>query len=224
MKTLFQMLLVIAAVGFITACGGPEGQKVQAEEAKEEAAAPTTAKAYAVDANSSQINWVGAKPAGQHMGTLKITNGNLAVVDGNITAGDFTLDMTSITVTDLEAGKGKEDLEGHLKTGDFFEVEKFPTGSFAITGVKPVTGTEGATHEITGNLTMKGVTKGVTLPANINITDGKITAVTPNFTIDRTEWNIKYNSASLVDTAKDKIINDEIGLVINLTANAAAAM
>ncbi|MFK7935268.1 MAG: YceI family protein [Saprospiraceae bacterium] len=224
MKTLFQMLLMFTVVGFMTACGGPEGQKVEAGAAKEEAKAATTAKAYTIDAGASQVNWVGAKPTGTHMGTLQISGGNLAVVNGNITAGEFTLDMGSITVTDLAAGEGKEKLEGHLKTGDFFEVEQHPKGTFAITSVKPAQGIEDATHEITGNLTMKGITKSVTLPANVNITDSKITAVTPSFTIDRTEWDIVYKSGSLADTAKDKVINDEIGLVINLAANAGAAM
>lgn len=223
MKTLFQMLVLFTFVGFMTACGGPEGKKVEAEAAQTEAEAASTAKVYAVDSGSSMVNWVGVKPTGQHMGTVKVSNGNIAVVDGNITAGEFTLDMNTITVNDLEPGQGKEKLEGHLKTGDFFEVEKFNTGKFAITSVKPAQGIEDATHEITGNLTLRDITKSVTLPANVNITDNKISAVTPSFKIDRTEWGITFKSTT-IGTAADNIINDEIGLVINLTANAAATM
>ena len=221
MKTLFQMLLLCAITAF-TACGGPDGQKVEAETAKTEADVSAAAKVYSINSGASMVNWVGAKPTGEHMGTLQIKDGNLAVVNGNITGGQFTLDMGSLVVTDLEPGQGKEDLEGHLKTGDFFEVEKYPTGKFTITSVQPTTGVANATHEITGNLTMKNTTKSVTFPAKVNVSGNEISAVTPSFTIDRTEWGIKYNSSSLADTAKDKIINDEIGLVINLQANAAA--
>lgn len=224
MKTLFQMLLFVAFLGSFAACSSaPEGKQVEAKAAKEETKAPTTAKVYTVDTNSSQVNWVGTKPTGQHMGTLQLSGGNLAVVDGAITAGEFTLNMNSITNTDMKAGEGKEDLEGHLKNNDFFEVEKFSTGKFVITDVKTAEGIADATHEITGNLTLKDQTKSVTLPANVNITDNKITAVTPSFTIDRTIWGITYKSTT-AGALKDKAINDQIGLVINLTANAMATM
>ena len=79
-------------------------------------------------------------------------------------------------------------------------------------------GIEDATHEIEGNLTLKGITKGVKIPAHISITEGKVSAVTPAFTINRTEWGINYKSG-VIGTAADKIINDEVGLVINLVAN-----
>ena len=117
----------------------------------------------------------------------------------------------------MKAGEGKEDLEGHLKTGDFFETEKFPTGQFVITKVAPASGQPNVTHNITGNLTLKGVTKSVTFPANVIAAGNKISAVTPAFKINRTEWGIKYGSG-LLGTPADKIIHDEIALVVNLQA------
>ena len=121
--------------------------------------------------------------------------------------------MVSIEVTDLE-GEKKGKLEGHLKTGDFFEVDKYPTASLEITEVKAVEGQEGATHNITGNLTMKDQTKSVTLPAMVSYKDGVLEAKTPDFKIDRTEWGIVYKSSKVGDMA----INDEMGINISLMA------
>ena len=220
MKSLFSIFSFLFIATLFVACGGPEGEKVEAEDAVE--TTETTAAdavTYNVDRGASQIVWTGAKPTGTHTGTVSISDGKLMVADGNITGGEFMLDMGSITVTDLKPGEGKEDLEGHLKTGDFFEVEKYPSGKFVITGATPVSGNGDVTHNLTGNLTMKNTTKSVTIPVNVAVMDNKISAQSKAFKIDRTEWGINYNSGSLADTAKDKIINDEIGLVVTLVAN-----
>lgn len=220
MKTLFKFMIFALVIGSTYSCSdAPEGKKVEAEGAKETAVTTSKAQVYSVDTGASAINWTGTKPGGQHTGTIGLSSGNIAVVDGNITAGEFTIDMSSITNTDMAAGEGKEKLEGHLKTGDFFETEKYPTGKFEVTSVNPTTDVEDATHTIEGNLTMKGTTKSVKVPANVAMADGKITAVTPAFTINRTEWGITFKSG-VIGTVKDKSINDEIGLVINLVANA----
>lgn len=221
MKILAPFLFLFVAGLFLTACNaGPEGEKIEAEAAK----ADMTTKAgatYTVDGPGSQIVWTGSKPTGNHSGTINITDGKLMAENGQLTGGEFDLDMTSITVTDLQPGQGKEDLEGHLKTGDFFEVEKYPNGKFVITNVEATSGKPGVTHTITGNLTMKDQTKSVSIPANVAVSGDVISAVAPNFTIDRTEWGIVYNSQGLASTAKDKIIYDEVGLNLQVKANKA---
>ena len=141
--------------------------------------------------------------------------------DGAPESGNFTIDMTSLENTDLaEDAEKKAKLEGHLKSGDFFEVEKFPTATFEVTGVT-AGGTEGATHTVSGNLTMKGITKSVDIPANVSMADGKMTIETPEFTIDRTQWDVKFNSG-LFGAVGDAIIADDVKLKITLvgTANA----
>ena len=152
-------------------------------------------------------------------GTIALSNGKLEVANGAIKGGMFEIDMASITNTDLEAGKGKEKLEGHLKAPDFFDVAQFPTGSFQIVEVTPATGVADVTHNVKGNLTLKGIEKSITIPANIAVMGDKLTAVTPSFTINRTDWDIKYGSGSFADLAKDKIINDDISLVLQLDAS-----
>lgn len=220
MKNIFGIFTLLLAVSLFTACkNSPKGEKVEAKEAMEEKAASTTAMSYGVDTQASKIMWTGTKVTGQHMGTIGLSAGTLAVTDGNISGGEFTIDFTTLAVTDLKAGEGKEDLEGHLKTGDFFEVEKFPTGTFKVTSIDAVAGNETITHNVTGNLTIKGITKSVTIPTNVAMMGDKITAQSSAFKIDRTEWGIVYGSGTLAATAKDKIINDEVGLVITLVAN-----
>lgn len=212
MKFLFQFLTLCFALTLFTACG-PEGEKIEAEDAKQvDTNVAPTASTYMVDAGSSMIKWEGSKVSGSHFGTLNITDGKLMVADGMITGGEFNMDMNSITVTDLEPGKGKEKLEGHLKTGDFFEVEKYGTAKFVITGAKPVT-EDGVTHHVTGNLTMRDITKSITIPVEVAMSGDALTAKTPAFTIDRNEWGIDYAGA------EDNLINKNIGLEIQLKAN-----
>lgn len=224
MKNPIKFMLALLMMGLMSACGdnAPAGEKVEAEAPVETPAetTPAEAAAYAVDLTNSLIEWEGTKPTGDsHSGTIKLSKGELSVKDGNLVGGSFVLDMNSIENTDQEAGKGKEKLEGHLKSGDFFEVEKFPQGTFEIASVEAVEGKEDVSHTITGNLTMKDITKSVTIPVKVEMADGKIMATTPSFTIDRTEWDIKFNSG-LIGTLKDKIIDDQIGLTINLVASA----
>jgi len=206
---------------FLVACGGPEGTKVDSGEAEAISEEPVKAAAvnYTVDVAQSNIVWKGTKlVGGGHEGTLKLTEGDLILTDGKIVAGKFTIDMASLTNTDLE-GEGKGKLEGHLKSDDFFDVANHPTASFEVASIQAVEGTEGVTHEITGNLTMKGTARSITIPASVQITDGSIMATTPDFVINRTEWGVQYGSGTaFTDLAKDNIINDNVGLQLTLVA------
>lgn len=219
MKNLMVLFLSVAMLGFVTSCSNsPKGEKAEATAAKGEAAkASAAAKTYTVDTGASSVTWTGTKPTGSHHGTIKLSNGTLSVKDGNIEAGSFIIDMNSIECTDLKAGEGKEKLEGHLKNNDFFEVEKFPTGMFTITKVEAVAGGGDVTHNITGDLKMKDITKSITFGANVAAAGNALSAVTPAFKVNRTEWGITYKSG-ITGTVKDKMINDDIALVINLQA------
>jgi polyisoprenoid-binding protein YceI len=219
MKNLMYLTSLVLLTLAFTACNNaPKGEKAVVSEAKgTAAAAPAGSEVYKVDSNSS-ITWTGSKPTGKHMGKLKISQGTLDVKNGNIVAGDFTIDMATNEVTDLQSGDGKEKLEGHLSAADFFHVEEFPTGSFTLTKAEAVSGNPNATHKLTGDLKLKDKVKSVTFDANVNIGPSKMTAVTPSFTINRTDWGINYKSG-IINTAKDKLIHDEVGIVINLTAS-----
>lgn len=219
MKKLIYLLPFLALSLVFTSCSkAPDGKKAAVSAAKGAAAVATAAATtYNVDANSS-VTWTGSKPGGKHMGKFNISKGMLKVNNGNIEAGTFTIDMKSLTVTDLQPGKGKEDLEGHLSNGDFFDTGKYPTGTFVVTGCSPISGNPSVTHKLTGDLTLKDKAHSVTFDTNVNIGAGKLVAVTPSFTINRTNWGINYSSG-IINTAKDKIINDDVALVINLNAS-----
>jgi len=200
----------------------PAGTKAVTGAAEKAPATKEVLQSTIYKLDSGVLNWTGSKKLGDsHQGTIDVSNGKLAVAKGVIQAGDFVVDMTSITNTDMAAGKGKEKLEGHLKNADFFDVGKFPTGTFKIISVTPAAAGGDATHNVKGNLTLKGIEKSVTIPANVAITGGKVSVVTPSFTINRTDWGISYGSGSLADLAKDKIINDDIALVLQLSASPA---
>ncbi len=196
---------------------GPEGEKAVASEAEDVEAAAPEAIVYQVDRVNSVINWQGTEPVGNgHYGTLQIESGELQVAEGELAGGQFVIDMQSIEVGDLQGGR-KEKLEGHLRSEDFFKTEAYPTAEFVITGVEKAEGRDDANYLISGNLTTLGETKNIQIPAMVELEEGQIASVTPQFTIDRTQWGIQFRSAG-IGTVADKIINDEIGLVINLQA------
>lgn len=214
------MMATLLVAGTIS-CKQSEGTKAETSEAAE--AAATAGVDYTVNTSASSVMWEGTKPAGAHTGTLDVSSGMLSIEDGNITGGEFVLDMTSITVTDLD-GDAKADLEGHLKGSSeenqdhFFNVATHPTGKFVITKVTKLMGNANATHMVYGNLTLKGITKEVGFNATVSVDDQKVEVATPKFTIDRTEWGIKYGSKKFFDDLKDKFINDDMGIEIKLVA------
>ena len=220
MTRLFTLLLVFS---LFAACGGPEGTEVDSTAALEETTTTEMVKAtqFVVDPATSVVNWEGSKKiGGGHTGTIPVTQGQLMVAEGRLVGGKFSLDIRELKNTDLDEDSGRDKLVGHLKSGDFFDVEKFPMAEFVITNVQPQTdGTDGVTHNITGNLTLKGQSRSVTLPATVSMDGNQFKASTPKFTIDRKEWGMDYGSGSLAGIAQDNIINDEVGLELMIVAN-----
>ncbi|MBW6489771.1 MAG: YceI family protein [Lentimicrobium sp.] len=216
--TKFRKLLgLVVIAGFIASCGGPQGEKAKTGEAQE-VSVKSGEITINVDLQTSNVEWVGTKPTGKHNGTISLSSGELMLTDGSIVGGKFMIDMNSIVNLDLTDEESNGKLVGHLKSEDFFEVESYPTSVFEITSVAVLEGNADATHNITGNLTMKDVTKSITFPAMVTISDSGVSASSPAFIIDRVQWNVKYGSKSLFANLKDNFINDEISLSINLNA------
>lgn len=167
------------------------------------------AEGLAVDTKGSKIHWLAKKVTGQHEGFISISNGNLSVAKGKVTGGTFTIDMKSIVCTDITDAGYNQKFISHITTGDFFEVEKFPTATFKITKV--------AGNTITGDLTLHGVTKSISFPATITSAAGKVTA-TAKIPVDRTDFNIKYGSKKFFESIGDKAIDDVFNLDVTLVA------
>lgn len=222
MKFLFRTILLFTLIGASLSCKQSTGEKAEISEAKEVVEKAVTAgTSYGVDLAASNVMWTGTKLVGDpHSGTINLSSGSIQSSNGQLTGGEFVIDMNSLTNTDMEAGKGKEKLEGHLKNEDFFDVPKFPTAKFAITKVTGLEGDADATHMVYGNLTIKDVTKEIGFKAKVSQSQGAINVSTPSFTIDRTDFNVKYGSNSFFDLAKDKTINNDVDLQITISAKA----
>lgn len=220
MKKLLGFIFFAGALSLIS-CKQSEGEKAEVSDAAEVEASVGTE--IPVNVSESMISWEGTKPTGTHTGTINISEGNVAVNEGKVTGGSFTIDMNSIVVTDLD-GEQKANLENHLKgfadgkEDHFFNVAQHPTASFELTKVVSLDGDAEANSTVYGNLTIKGTTKEIGFRAMINVNNDQVTVTTPKFTVDRTQWGVNYGSKSIFDNLGDKFINDEIGLQINLQA------
>lgn len=168
---------------------------------------PETDEKVPVKASESKVTWKAYKVTGSHMGTVDLKEGNLIFNEGVLSGGEFVVDMTSLIATDLE-GEYKQKLEGHLKSDDFFGVESHPSATLVFTGVNP----KGKnSYEVTGDLTIKGITKPVTF--DLSVYGNKATAA---LKVDRAEYNVRYGSGSFFENLGDKTIYDEFDLVVDL--------
>jgi len=168
---------------------------------------------YTVDVAKSSINWEGKKFAGSHTGTVNLTSGTLGFNGKKLVEGGFIANMTTIKTMDGE--KPNAGLDKHLKADDFFGIEKFPAANFVI---KKVTA-NGANVNVTGDLTIKGVTNSVTFPATVVWNaDKTVTATADKITIDRTKYGIQFKSKSVFSNIGDNFIYDEFTLSVKLVA------
>lgn len=160
-----------------------------------------------IKTSESSIEWVGKKVTGSHSGTLSLSSGHIVFDGENIKGGEFVVDMTSLAVTDLEAGKGKEKLEGHLSSDDFFGIQNHKTATLVVTKAKKTD----KGYKIAGDLTIKGKTNPIEFELAV---DGSEASTT--LKVDRTKYDIKYGSGSFFDNLGDKTISDEFELAIKL--------
>ena len=163
-------------------------------------------KKKTLNTKESKIEWEGEKLTGSHEGTIMFKEGYLDMDGDKITGGEFIVDMTSIVATDLE-GEGKQKLEGHLKSDDFFGVANHPTAKLTIKNATK----KGDSYGVIADLTIKGKTNPVTFDLEMN---GD--TATTELTVDRTEYDVKYGSGSLFDNLGDNVIYDDFELDVTL--------
>lgn len=221
-------VLAIAALS-MAACGGggSEQEAVEASDAVEvqEAAASNE---YAL-AEGSTLNWRGFKTYVDwaHNGVVNVVDGQLKSNGNELVGGSFTIDMNSIKALDMAPDHPKYgDLIGHLKGDDFFNVDSFPKATFEITSASALEDESSeATHTISGNLTIRGVSKNISFPAAVMMHDGMVHLKADTFTIDRTDWNVMFNSESWLDgiteATKEKLIDHNIEISFDIKAKAA---
>ena len=199
MKKIMMAVVIISTVLF--SCKGEKKEKVVV---KEEVKVEEATIVNNVDLTTSVMTWKGTKPTGSHDGIVSFSSGGMIVENGVLKEGEFVIDMSTIKNLDMEGSDGAGKIEKHLKAADFFDVEMYPTSKFVITSVLDV---EGNTA-VTGNLTIKDVTKSITIPATVSTTDGITTFKSELFNIDRADFNVKYGSKRWIEGLKDKFIDD----------------
>ena len=216
MKKLILSAALASAVVFAPAFAGTTSDKNKTKSEKTVKADKT----LKVNAAASKIVWNGKKIAGEHTGNINISNGNLLVAKNKLVGGTFEVDMNTITVTDITDPEYNGKLVGHLKSDDFFGVQNHPKATFKITSLAPIKGAKPGTnnYNVTGDLTIKGITKPVTFPAAIKVEGNKATAKGVA-TVDRSKYDVKYASKSFFDSIGDKAIEDDFTLNFNVVAN-----
>lgn len=162
-----------------------------------------------ITVTEGQVTWKGYKVTGHHEGTLSLKTGTLIFEDDKLVGGNFSIDMTTLVVTDLPVER-RGRLEGHLKSDDFFSVENHPTSTLNITSVaNKITGE--SSYGIVADLTIKGITNSIEFKMSVSENSAKADLV-----IDRTKYDIKFRSASFFEGLKDKAISDEFELSVAL--------
>ena len=178
---------------------------------------------YVVDTSASAVGWAGKKPLIDgyiNSGTLELSEGVITVTNATA-AGSFTIDMNTLKVGLTAKKPGQESvLEGHLKGDSWFNVTEFPTASFNITNVSVRTDSDSTfQYDVTGDLTMKGVTNEISFPATIYQTDTENVIVEAVTVIDRTKWGITSMSGSFFDNLANNVIDDSVQLSFSLVAD-----
>ena len=170
---------------------------------------------YKIDPKATTVTYVGKKVTGQHTGNVDVKSGTLTFQGEEIISGEVTVDMDSITNTDLTDKDYNAKYVGHMKSPDFFDTAKYPEAKIVIKDSKKTK--KGL--EVKGDLTFVGKTN----PIQFIVTDLKKTASTvtgkTTFTVNRTKWGLKYGSGSFFKGLGDKAINDDFTLAIDLKAS-----
>lgn len=173
---------------------------------------------YTLEKSSSKIDWWGYKlfrsDATSHNGTTRFDKGKLVLDAKNqLKEASFTADIESIDCEDLKKNaKDKAKLESHLKSADFFNVGKFPTASFVLKSVT-TSGDKKFPLKLTGDLTIKEITKPVSFKAKKEIKGKEMRLESEKFMINRKDFKVEYEA-----NYKDVVIKNDIDLKVLITA------
>lgn len=217
-----KLIFALPALFLLASCGGSSTNN--AKTAEEQVAAVQTGDSLAIDTAATSVSWKATHKGGlaPRWGKISVTAGKVFVNNDSLSGGEFTIDMNSLHVDPAsvtEKDKKASDLEGHLKSPDFFDVAKAPVAKFVITKVAPFVKGEESTlladpnYLISGNLTLKDSTLNITFPAKVTVSSSEVTALA-KFVIDRTAWKINYKTEG---SPENWIISKdvEIGLTLN---------
>lgn len=167
---------------------------------------------YHADPDQSTIIWVGKKVGGEHSGTISLKKGVLNMNGEDVSDGHFEIDMNSITNTDIEKPNSNIKLVNHLKSEDFFFVEKYPASHFSLKDTKRG---EGDKVHFAGDLTIKGITHPIEFEAIMVVSDGHL-HVKAKIVVDRAKFNVRYGSGSFFSNLGNRMIYDDFDLDVDI--------
>lgn len=212
-KKLFKIVAVLGVAFLVISCGKDKPVTSEANEVLTQ----TDGVLYKVDTMNSRVEWKGYKVLKSdqttHFGTIRFESGDVTVKDGKLQSGKFVADINTLENVDLKGDEEmKAKLEGHLKSADFFEVEKFPTASYEITKVTEAKSGDYNTI-LDGNLTIKGITKPVQFKANVTVENENVSIATEPTDINREDYGLKFEIP-----LENGLLNKEINLQILIKA------
>lgn len=172
---------------------------------------------FKLDTAQSIIYWQGSSPTGAHNGSLKFKSGILYGSNMQIQSGDLLIDMNQIVVLDISDPSDRHDLESHLKDADFFDINQYPTAAFTIHHINEL---KDSVNNVSasGILKIKDRSNPLQVNGKIDYSKEGIMVSIPEFTIDRTAFNIMYSSKKILASLKDGFIHDEVKLTIKIVA------
>lgn len=175
-------------------------------------------ESYTVDVNQSKLEWLGKKVTGEHKGLINIKSGSLQFKDDMLVGGEFEVDMTSIVNLDLESEEWNAKLVNHLKSDDFFSVEKFPTATLKINEVNSYKAEESKeNYQVKGELKIKGITNPIEFTAKVDKDENGANG-SAKIVVDRAKYNVRYGSGSFFEGLGDKLIYDDFEMTVSLKA------
>ena len=174
---------------------------------------------YILDFNKSSIVWSAKKVTGSgHTGTVRVSSGVINVKGNAGITGKVKIDMNAMVITDITDAGTNANFLNHLKADDFFNTVAFPDAMFEVTSVQVAKGNNGTTHNVTGNMTIKGITKTLTFPAKIT-GGGNQVFVEGSLGVDRSQFDVRYGSTAFFDNLGDKAIDNIFNLNIKLVGD-----
>jgi polyisoprenoid-binding protein YceI len=217
--TFKKMACLVMAACIFTACDtAPKGDNAAITDKQQ--TAEVAGSEFIVDTADSKVRFTGYGVGKKHPGKFKVSSGKVAISNNQITGGTFIINIKSMDLEE-KGGMFDEKLHPHLMSGDFFDAEKFNTSKFEITNVRPYESdgkdtsvTDGANFLVSGNLTLKGVTKNVSFPAKIDLDNNTLKAKA-DFDIDRTQWQMNYGNDK---TLGNKFISEKVNVELDLKA------
>lgn len=163
------------------------------------------AQTMKVDVAKSTVRWKGTKKIGEHVGTIKIKEGNIELKDGTIVGGELIIDMKGITISDTEDPEDRADIIKDISSKQFFNVKEYPTAKLVITGYFD--------GQLAGKLTIKGITNPIVFKTSYQVQKGRFIANTISFTIDRQKWKLKFSN-----WLKENVLDDPIHFKVHIEA------